>query len=232
MKFQSNIFADARGKLNGNVFSKNRYASIVRNKVSPVNPQTSAQQIQRGNFGALSSSFRSLTLEQIEAWNALGENAPKTNVFGQSFKPTGINYYVGLNQNLLNAGQSTIVSPVPFEEMPVIDVETATLVGSSMNQNISLTGIAIDGTDTVPTGYTLIQRATPNVSPSRSYLKNQFRIIGTVASTVQLPTTIATEYTNVFGTITLGQKIVMSFQLVNNATGQSSIPYSLAGIVV
>ena len=34
------IVADIRNKLNGSVFSKNRYGAYVRTKVTPVNPQT------------------------------------------------------------------------------------------------------------------------------------------------------------------------------------------------
>lgn len=38
------MMTDARGKLGGQVFSKNRSGSYVRTKVTPVNPQTTTQQ--------------------------------------------------------------------------------------------------------------------------------------------------------------------------------------------
>ena len=44
------IVADIRNKLNGSVFSKNRYGAYVRTKVTPVNPQSTAQQNTRNNL--------------------------------------------------------------------------------------------------------------------------------------------------------------------------------------
>jgi hypothetical protein len=47
------MMTDARGKLGGHVFSKNRSGAYVRTKVTPVNGQTTAQTGVRAIFGAI-----------------------------------------------------------------------------------------------------------------------------------------------------------------------------------
>lgn len=44
------MMTDARGKLGGHVFTKARNGATIRTKVSPANPQTSAQSLSRSIF--------------------------------------------------------------------------------------------------------------------------------------------------------------------------------------
>ena len=47
------MMTDARGKLGGQVFSKNKGGAYVRTKVTPSNPQTIAQTTRRALFAAI-----------------------------------------------------------------------------------------------------------------------------------------------------------------------------------
>ena len=58
------MMTDASGKLGGQVFSKNRGGSYVRTKVTPTNPQSTAQMSIRGIFASISSRWSSLTEAQ------------------------------------------------------------------------------------------------------------------------------------------------------------------------
>ena len=64
------MMTDARGKLGGQVFSKNRSGAYVRTKVTPVNPRTAAQPLSRSILGTLSASWSGLTEVQRRSWNA------------------------------------------------------------------------------------------------------------------------------------------------------------------
>lgn len=59
-----------RGKLGGVVHSANRYGEYIRQYVKPVNPNTQAQAIARGNFSNALSGWHSLTASQKNAWSA------------------------------------------------------------------------------------------------------------------------------------------------------------------
>jgi len=91
------FMADARGKLNGTVFSKNRGGSYVRTKVTPSNPQTSFQSAVRQRLSSLSASFRALSASQILAWNNAVGDFLSTNIFGDTVTPSGLQLFVKLN---------------------------------------------------------------------------------------------------------------------------------------
>ena len=105
------MMTDARGKLGGHVFTKARSGATVRTRVTPVNGQTSAQGAVRSRFGSLSQSWSSLSEEQRIAWNSKASTVGKTNIFGDSYYPSGKNLYVAINTNILNAGGSAINIP-------------------------------------------------------------------------------------------------------------------------
>ena len=81
------MMTDARGKLGGQVFSKNRSGAYVRTKVTPSNPRSMAQMSSRSILGSLSVMWNSLTLEKVSAWNAATADWQKTDIFGDLKKP-------------------------------------------------------------------------------------------------------------------------------------------------
>jgi hypothetical protein len=62
------IVVDGRGKINGFVASRNTYGSYFRTKVTPANPNTTAQALVRGQFTAVSQAWRGLTSSQRLGW--------------------------------------------------------------------------------------------------------------------------------------------------------------------
>lgn len=216
MKFQSALLSEARGKLNGAVFSRNRYANIIRNKTSPVQPNTDAQTLQRQNFSALSASFRALGANGIAAWNAAAQNWPRSNVFGQTYYQSGLNLYVGLNTNLLNAESAEISVPPSPAEIPVITATVASNTAAAQTVGFTPTPVGA--------GYALIIAATAPVSPGRTFLKNRYRIISVQAAAATSPANTYTAYVAKFGAPITGQKIGFKIYLINTATGQAGIP--------
>ena len=63
------LVVDGRRKIGGQVASKNRGGAYMRNKVTPVNPQTAAQTAIRNRLAGLSQAWRALTAAQRAAWN-------------------------------------------------------------------------------------------------------------------------------------------------------------------
>ena len=223
MKFQSNILSEARGKLNGMVFSRNRYASIIRNKTSPVNRDTTAQALQRSNFAALSAGFRALTPSQIAAWNAAAENWKRNNVFGQQYTQSGLNLYVGLNTNIVNVAGTIISEPPTPEDMPVLDATALTVTTTTMSLTLSVSSI--------PAGHSLIIQATQSVSAGRNFLKNLYRTISVQAAAASSPIDLFSTYSAKFGAPVKDMRVGVRAYLVNKTTGQAGLPFNISGIV-
>jgi len=87
-------YGEMRGKLGGNVFSRNKAGAYVRAKVTPVNPQTVIQQEARYRFGNMSILFQSLTTTQKGCW--------------QIFASTHFNPLKGNNTGIYTAGNAFV----------------------------------------------------------------------------------------------------------------------------
>lgn len=215
----SALVSDMRGKLNGSVASKNRFGSYYRNKVTPVNPQTVHQQNARQRFGALSSQFKSLTNSQVSAWNEAAQNFPVTNIFGDQVFLTGQMLFNQLNGNLLKVGESistTAPSPATFPEF-IASAGTA----SAATQTIE---IGIPALEDQPAGYSLVVYATRPVPVTRNFLKNEYRFLDGEWYWADNAIEIGDGYGPRFGLFTAGQKIGVRLALVDNETGQQSVP--------
>lgn len=225
VKFSA-LVSDMRNKLNGSVFSKNRGGNYLRNKVTPVNPQTSFQSAFRASFGGFSSSFRGLNPNDIKGWNDAAGSFPYVDIFGDTKYLSGIQLYVKLNQNLSNAGRPEIsAAPTPAT------VKTAS--ADELSATASPASLGLDYTITGAGGAcTVIIEATRGVSAGRNFLKNEFRVIATAPDTTPItPTNLLIAYTARFGNLKSGQRIGLRIKCIENLTGQASPVSSITTIV-
>lgn len=98
------MMTDARGKLGGHVFTKNKSGAVIRTKVTPSNPKTDAQAASRSALGVNSARWSNITEEQRNGWNSRALANPKTNIFGDTYFASGKNLFVGVNANLASVG--------------------------------------------------------------------------------------------------------------------------------
>jgi hypothetical protein len=210
------FMADARGKVNGTVFSKNRGGAYTRTKVSPSNPQTTYQTTVRQRLASFSASFRGLTALQIVAWNNAVNDFLTTNVFGNTVKKTGLQLYVGLNSNIDLVGGTPLASPPAPVEISTLTASINTLTNAAFT--VALGSITTDE-------YYVIE-ATPSVSPGRNFLKNEFRVVTTVVGTGSpiAAQNIFAAYSAKFGAPVTGQRLNIRVKVVNSLTGQAGIP--------
>ncbi len=125
-----NPFGEFRGKLAGNVWSKNAAGAIIRLYVIPVDRNTIAQQDSRNNFRNSAQFWKTLTQVAQQAWNDfavatfnplrkvnLGQytgnqaqvsvRAAVLNAIGQSFSAA----YVALDAGIAPAGTDGVFAP-------------------------------------------------------------------------------------------------------------------------
>lgn len=219
------LVVDGRGKVGGHVASKNRAGAYLRTKVTPSNPQTSAQTTVRNRLTQFSQGWRSLTVAQRAAWNSAVTNFATTNVFGDIKNPSGLQLYIKLNSNLAEVGVAAIsVPPLPAA---VSAITTFAGTATAGTPTFSLTYTPTP----VPANTSLIIRATTQVSPGKSFVKNLFRGVTTVAAAATSPSNILTAYTTRYGSLVAGQKIGVEVIAINTVTGQKGTPVTISIIV-
>jgi hypothetical protein len=221
------IIVDGRGKIGGHVLSKNRAGAYMRTKVTPVNAQTSYQLGVRNRLSGFSQGWRDLTQAQRDAWNAAVADFARTDIFGDLKNPTGFNLFQRLNNNLSIIGESQInVPPLPAAVGEVV-AGTLTAEDDTVAESLSLTlG------DAVPTNTEVKIFATSPQSPGKSFVKSEYRFIGTIAAEATSPVDLLSDYQDKFGsTGTAGQKIFVKLEAVNETTGQVGTPSSASAIV-
>lgn len=213
IQFGSMLGSDARGKFGGGVFSKNRNGAYVRRKVTPSNPQTAAQLQARSRLTAQSQAWRGLSQADRNSFDAAAPQFAKTDVFGNSYAPTGKNLFTLLNINLALAGGSPLAAaPLPREvEQPVAGTLTVAEGGA---KTIAYTG-------TTDASKVLVFACAPQ-SPGKRYVKNQMRLIASFNGDTASPLNIASAYVSKFGEPPAGTFVAVELQAVNLTTGQAS----------
>jgi len=211
------VVVAGRGKIGGHVASQNRSGAYFRTKVTPVNPQSSAQVNVRSRLSGNSSGWRGLTEDQRLAWNNAVSDYKRTDIFGDIQSPSGFNLYVKLNSNLANIGIASIITP-PLP-VAVSTFDTGTLTGASGTPALSLAVTP----STQPTAETIIVFATPALSAGKSFVKSEFRQIGTFTAATTGAYNLLSMWNAKFGSMgAVGTKIFVKVVHVNETTGQQS----------
>jgi hypothetical protein len=207
------MMTDASGKLGGQVFSKNRGGSYVRTKVTPTNPQTTAQMAVRGIFASISSAWSSLTEGQRLSFNNLVGDYGTTDIFGDLHNPSGKALFQRLNQNLEISGQAQIDICVPPSAVPFANMVSA--LGDVNNEELQV----VTSGDT--TGSKVVVWATPSLSQGTTFVKNKLRQIGVFAGSNAEQLAIYDAYVAKFGAPVAGANIYVGVKVINN-NGQAS----------
>lgn len=219
------VVADMRNKLNGSVFARNRGGAYVRTKVTPLNPQSVRQVAARNLLTSLAQNFRSLTQDQITAWNEAVTQWQTTDIFGDLVSPTGLALYVRLNANISNAGGTLLTSP----PAPVgADALTAiSLVSDVSDSSFDITFAPA----TVPANHTMYIESTSMLSPGINNANSKFRFIGTAAAAAASPFDAYALQTAKFGALVAGQKVYVRCKFINKLTGEVSLALKASAIV-
>lgn len=214
-KFGAVVVAGS-GKIGGHVASKNKSGAYFRTKVTPSNPQTTAQLAVRGNFSSSSKSWGSLTDSQRASWNAAAQYFKGSNIFGDIVTPSGFNLYKKISDNLQNIGE-TPISTAPANVAPAaIESLAATVVGATHVVTLTFT-------PAISAGAKMVVMATAPQPAGKSFVKNLYRKVGVYDSTDVSPLAITADYAAKFGAPSVvGQKVYFKCFMVDIATGVSS----------
>lgn len=167
------MMTDGRGKLGGQVASKNRAGAYIRTKVTPVNPQTSFQSAVRQRLAVLSARWSNLPESARTSWNEAANSAEwsKNDIFGDARRPTGKNLFTGLNLVSLEVTNTLMSRPPKKANFSPFSISSLDVIA---NGDV----IMFADVRSEPVTDTRWQvEATPPVSSGRYYLKNLYRHI-------------------------------------------------------
>lgn len=212
----------ASGKVGGSVVTPGGSAGAFwRNWVKPRNGRTVTQQFVRSVLAGISSAFRSLTSDQVQAWkdaaNSENPTSIRRNAFGDIKVMSGSQLFQKVNNILLSLGLTT-VSDVPA------NVATDTVTGVVINSSAGGGTITLDvtlfsGGAALPADTYMKVYGAPQRSNGRSYLSpSSLRYLGNFVPTDSVTAMdIASMYFAKFGTtLVAGQKISVATELITS----------------
>jgi len=210
----SAVVGDARGKIGGVVATKGRFGAVVRTKVSPVQPRSTAQRNVRAGFTNESKGWSGeLDDTKRAAWDSFAQANPVKDVFGNTRILTGHQMYVRLNRVIVQCGGTQILLPplaLSITEPLTVDVDS--FLGPPRSLQINVTG--------PPTGTECAEIwACAPKNPGRRFLGSAFRLLKVEAAAAAGPYEVATVYEARFGSIITGQVIHVLVKYGNKATG-------------
>ena len=208
------MVAEIRGKLNGTVFSRNSSGAYVRNKVTPVNPNTPDQSNVRADFTTVAQDWRDLTEAERDSWNQGVVAFSHTDVFGDNVPLSGFNLHQSLNLNLLAVGQSVITAPP-------LPAAVFNFTSASLAADFTLQTVTVTFAPAIPAGTSVLLKATAPLSAGKNFVKSELRQIDALTTAETSPHSAETEYIAKFGAVgAVGSKLFVELRAVDDGTGQ------------
>lgn len=219
--------ADARNKLGGHVFSKNRNGAYLRQKVSPSQPRSASQLNVRSMFGQLSKAWGQILSDmQRSGWNALAATNPRPDRFGNPQVLTGLQMYQSINRNLSTIGAARLDTAPPS-----LTVEGLTSVALTATFTGSVLSLVFTPTPPGASSH-LVVFATPPVSPGKTFLTPFLKLThADPAAATASPRDLYAEWSALFGALQPGQSIAISAFFIDDITGAAGTPASTSAII-
>ena len=223
MKVKPSIaFEDMRGKAGGVVASKNLSRLYIKNRITPRNPQSTAQMDLRASMTNGSRDWAKLTQSQRDAWNNVAKDWRGKRILGEAAKLSGVNCYMRIYQNMNVIGGTALDVPPVIPEFPTFEIEGVTFTAASGETPARLVISIPDLVDVE--GKKIVVRATPGFSAGRQKLETSLRIVSVENAYTAGGLNIASAYTERLGAFpTAGQKAMFEVYLIDTATGVASL---------
>jgi len=214
VKFGGGV-AEGRGSIAGTTFSRNKGGSYARQRVTPTNPQTAAQQAQRSRVSELAGHWgNTLTQVQRDGWGVFAENFTLTDVFGDTLVLSGAQAYTRINSRLL-AAALTRIDGAPADQ----DVTDLTSASAEIDLNGTIAVVTFAPTPVGASDHLQVF-ATPGVSPGISFMKNRLRLIATSAAAQAADFDFRSAYVAKYGALpAAGRKVGIRVRTIRSSNG-------------
>lgn len=220
------VVGQISGRVGASVFSHNRGGTYIRNGTIPTLVTSEAAINAKARMTAQSQAWDNLTDVQRLAWLEYARSNPVTNRLGSQVTVGGNAAFCGINCRLALAGVATLTEP------PIADPPTA-LATMTLSLDIGAGDFQVAYTAT-PLGATekLWVRACVLNNVAIGYVENRLRNLARSAAAQASPYDIEAQTVARFGTLSVGQKVVIRAHIFDTATGLLSAPLQADGLIV
>lgn len=219
IKFGGGV-AGISGKIGGTVFARNKAGAFARNWSKPVNPVTPAQAAVRAQFANGSAAWGDLTSADRDTWNSEAALQTRINRFGETYVPSGRQYFLETYNSLAQTGHPTLSVPATGAAPPA-SLAALALTAEEASNVITILELAFTPPSPA-TGLQMIVEGAPVSSDAKTNVNTQYRQVGSFAVATS-PVDILAAYTSLFGTSGLpGQFVRLRISTLDTATGLRS----------
>jgi len=217
MKIIGLMTSASSGKMGGIVAAHGRGSQVLRRHGVPIQKNSAAQRQNRNTFQSLSSKFKSLSRQQVEAWNTLAATVALKGNLGSTYHPTGLQLFISCNKNLMEIGASSVMVSAPsIPSNPGFH----TINASPSFAGGVLTGFGLSCTPNMPHNFAVVAKATSAVSSGRCFVgKSQLKLIWAANPAPAQPIELLSHYRTIFGTVPALGTVSITLHLVDPISG-------------
>ena len=222
----SAIVGRISGSVHSETYSRNRYGAYVRARTVPINRDTTYQQKIRAILSSMSAAWAALDEIERKAWTSYSTQNPISDALGESQVLTGHAAFVGINSRLSQSADTVLDLP-PVGTAPV----GLTTLSIAVDVGIGPTTLAFTPTP-IGADYRMFIWAAVVNSVGITYIKNLLKLCEISAKNHPTGTDPTTLLQTRFGTLQVGQKVVVQCSVFDTLTGLLSRPLRAETIVV
>lgn len=179
MLFRGLLATDLSGSIAGVTASRNKGGAYFRERVMPINPNSTQQAAVRSLMSSLTAVWRdTLTPAERALWNTYAENTPLTNRIGETVFISGLSHFIRSNLPRMQAGLARIdAAPTSFglAEAGTINVDGA-------DESTQIVAFSFDTTAPwagATGGHLLVYVSRPQ-GPATNFFKGPYRYAGRI----------------------------------------------------
>ncbi len=194
--------------------------TILSVKAYPTGYATPAQVVRRGALSKISKAYKTLTAEQMRAWEQLAEHATGSSVFGQKAKLSGHNVFVRLNANRAYLGEG-MISDAPQYSVDIPSVHFEDIW-------VTPTAVILTGIEQPQERLKLVVKMSDAVSPGVSVAWGKTVIVAPNMIPDWGEVDVTTLYTETLGlSPVVGLKYFVQMYWIDSETGFTGVPLQI-----
>ena len=217
MKYIPSIaFEEMSGSAKGVTAAKMKSRKYIRNRGYGGSVRTADQAKVKGIFKQFTTQWKSLSNDQIIAWNKLALSQEGRYVLGSKAKISGANLYTRLNYWIVACGGSAVTTPPTLVGVETPGACTIVCTGSAFT-------FKLDAVPADVTNLKLVIEATEGQSNGVSRAHSKAAQIKMVSSPSTSAVDIKSDYEAKNGVLGAGApKVFFRYYFVNSVTGEKS----------
>ncbi|MFQ5865595.1 MAG: hypothetical protein ACE5IW_10235 [bacterium] len=224
------IIAEARGKLAGTVFSRNTAGSYMRQKVSPIQPRTVAQQLVRALLTTVAQAWRGITEAQRLAWNTIASSFVNINRFGDNMPLTGFGLFSRLNRNRQEISEALLTDPPSPTDITGLTDISLVIDNAEVADDDK---IKVTFAPAIPADQKAVVYMTPPLSAGKNFVKSEYRKLKVLDNADISPFPLGAAYIALYGAIpAAGTKTFIQMRPIHTASGLDGVAPSASDVAV